>query len=279
MKQNRLITEQNEECMYEFILTQKQTIKREQRQLELKLLDLQEKKLQSDEEARQVLLDEFEKTQTSMLGNRKSFGVEKNPSSKPESTSDRASFASASSDSGSVSKKRKFELVEEEIATIAEKDVEKTSQKLAEEKAEAAKAKIGSFWLPSLTPEAQAQGKDEIKSVQTQTMCTAVKDPHPVSLKSLIEIKFQTEDNKKDKHVCPACLKTLSNSMKFSVMRNCGHVICNACTDMFVKKSKKCYVCEKKTKSKDVVDMSAEGTGFVSGSTAAVAEKWGVSFQ
>lgn len=62
-------------------------------------------------------------------------------------------------------------------------------------------------------------------------------------------------------------------------MRNCGHVICNTCVDMFVKKSKRCYVCEKKTKSKDIVDMSAEGTGFASGSSIAMASKWDVAFQ
>lgn len=48
---------------------------------------------------------------------------------------------------------------------------------------------------------------------------------------------------------------------------------------MFVKKSKRCYVCEKKTKSKDIVDMSAEGTGFASGSSIAMASKWDVAFQ
>lgn len=62
-------------------------------------------------------------------------------------------------------------------------------------------------------------------------------------------------------------------------MRSCGHVICNTCVDMFVKKSKKCYVCEKKVKSKDIVDMTPEGTGFASASSKAVAEKYTVAFQ
>ena len=62
-------------------------------------------------------------------------------------------------------------------------------------------------------------------------------------------------------------------------MRSCGHVICNTCVDMFVKKTKRCYVCEAKTKSKDIVDMSPEGTGFASGSSLAEAKKWDVAFQ
>lgn len=63
------------------------------------------------------------------------------------------------------------------------------------------------------------------------------------------------------------------------VMRNCGHVMCNPCVDMFVKKAKRCYVCEQKVKSKDIVDMSPEGTGFAGNSTSAVATKWDVAFQ
>ena len=37
-----------------------------------------------------------------------------------------------------------------------------------------------------------------------------------ISLKTLVEVKFQYEDDAKKKCQCPACLKTLSNSSKFS---------------------------------------------------------------
>lgn len=43
------------------------------------------------------------------------------------------------------------------------------------------------------------------------------------------------------------------------VMKNCGHVICHLCVDKFVRQSKQCYVCETKTKEKDIIDMSSEG--------------------
>lgn len=39
---------------------------------------------------------------------------------------------------------------------------------------------------------------------------------HPLSIKSLIDIRFQKEDGNKDENVCPACLKTLSNASKLS---------------------------------------------------------------
>ncbi|KAI7849017.1 hypothetical protein BDC45DRAFT_294017 [Circinella umbellata] len=248
------------ECMYESILTQKQTIKREQRLLEQKLQTLEEKKEREQEEARQVMLDQFEKTQTSMLGNRKRQQREQ----KKDETID---------ESTNPGVKRKIQ------DATDEDQLERTAKRLAEEKADKAKSKVSSFWLPTMTPEAEKQYKDEIKPIQTQTMCTAVKKSHPVSLKTLIEVKFQYEDDTKKKCQCPACLKTLSNSLKFSVMRSCGHVICNTCVNMFVKKTKRCYVCEAKIKSKDIIDMSPEGTGFASGSSLAEAKKWDVAFQ
>lgn len=58
------------ECMYESILQQKQNIKREQRLMEQKVRDLENLKARETEEAKQALLDDFEKTQTSMLGRR-----------------------------------------------------------------------------------------------------------------------------------------------------------------------------------------------------------------
>jgi nitric oxide synthase-interacting protein len=119
-------------------------------------------------------------------------------------------------------------------------------------------------------------------------------------MKGMIEVKFAKDHE--DKSICPACLKTLSNSSKLSgtlmrshgkgrmsanllcvignvVMRNCGHVVCHNCVDMFIKKSKKCYVCEEKTKPKDIVDMTSEGTGYASGSSLAMAERFDLAFQ
>ncbi|CDH50037.1 zinc finger nitric oxide synthase-interactingprotein [Lichtheimia corymbifera JMRC:FSU:9682] len=274
------------ECMYESILQQKQNIKREQRLMEQKVRDLDNLKARETEEAKQALLDDFEKTQTSMLGRRApraatatASTTENSINSSPSSAQKNGSESGSGNTTPSAGTKRKFELTEDVVKEAADKELDKASKRLAEEKARASAPKLSSFWLPSLTPEAEKQLKDEIKPISTQTMCLATKTPHPVSLKTLIEVKFQQEEGNKSKCQCPACLKTLNNSVKFSVMRNCGHVICNTCVDMFVKKSKRCYVCEKKTKSKDIVDMSAEGTGFASGSSMAMATKWDVAFQ
>jgi len=63
------------------------------------------------------------------------------------------------------------------------------------------------------------------------------------------------------------------------VFRKCGHVVCNKCIDSFVKKSQACYVCEKKIKDKDIIDISAEGTGFASNSNQLEAKRFGLAFQ
>ncbi|KAI7864110.1 hypothetical protein BDF14DRAFT_1837355 [Spinellus fusiger] len=262
------------ECIYESILTQKQIAKREERLLQQKLVTVQEQKDKEEEEARQAMLSDFEKTQTSMLGARKkavsSETVPVNSTLEKESLKSDTSAATTGS-------KRTFELIREDLQDMAEREVEKASQRLAEEKAEAAKAQIGSFWVPSMTPEAAKELAQLAKPVQKQAMCTAVKESHPVSIKSLTAVKFQEEDGRNDRHVCPACLKSLSNSTKLSILRNCGHVICTSCVQRFVIKSKRCYVCE--AKAKEIIDMSPEGTGFAGGSTSAIAEKWNVAFQ
>ncbi|ORE06811.1 hypothetical protein BCV72DRAFT_118746 [Rhizopus microsporus var. microsporus] len=259
------------ECMYESILQQKEAIKLEQQQMEQRLQELNNKKQLQEEEARRALLDEFDKTQNSMLGNRRRGSVKVEEAK--EKTEKNENDSISSNHSG---KKRKFELTEDEIRSVAEKDIERTSLQLKEEKEEATKPKIASFWVPSLTPAADTS---LLKPVKTQVMCHAAEKAHPLSIKSLIDVKFQAEGSDKDKNVCPACLKTITNAYKLSIMRSCGHVICNTCVDMFVKKSKKCYVCEKKVKSKDIVDMTPEGTGFASASSKAVAEKYTIAFQ
>jgi nitric oxide synthase-interacting protein len=257
--------------MYESILQQKQAIQHEQKMLEQKSLELDQQKQQEELEAKRVILDTFDKTQNSMLGNRQ-----------------RPTIKDALKDEEN-SKKRKLDPTDEE-------ELEKTTKQLRKEKEEASKPKIGSFWVPSVTPQADASA---LKAVKTQVICTAVEKTHSLSIKSLIDVKFQTENTKDKKNVCPACLKSLTNASKLSgkytitnvyiamtninekliVLRGCGHVTCNGCVEMFVLKSKKCYVCEKKAKQKDIIDMSPEGTGFASTSKKAMAEKFNLAFQ
>lgn len=69
---------------------------------------------------------------------------------------------------------------------------------------------------PSLTPSATP---DTVIDVKLQTLCYATKTPHPISLKSLTEVKFTEEPRDKDDKgepvvSCPSCRKTITNNVK-----------------------------------------------------------------
>jgi nitric oxide synthase-interacting protein len=74
------------ECYYESYLQQKQDIKREQALLEQKLANLDDRKQQDEAAAKQALLDQFERTQTSVLGQRKNIRGGDDDQGKPSNT-------------------------------------------------------------------------------------------------------------------------------------------------------------------------------------------------
>lgn len=108
--------------MYENILQQKEAIKYEQKMAEKRNQDLENQKLLEEQEAKQALLEKFDKTQNSMLGER------------------RSTIKDELKDTDS--KKRKHEETEH-----VDKDLQKTVLELKKEKEEAAKPKLGSFWV------------------------------------------------------------------------------------------------------------------------------------
>lgn len=108
-----------QECMYESILQQKQSIQHRQRTLDQKNQELSTQKQLNDLEAHRVILDTFDKTQNSMLGNRQQLT------------------------NHDESKKRK----RDDSRSINEQDIDETALQLKKEKEEAAKPKIGSFWV------------------------------------------------------------------------------------------------------------------------------------
>lgn len=74
------------ECYYESYLQQKQDIKREQALLDQKLANLDDRKQQDEAAAKQALLDQFERTQTSVLGQRKNIRGGDDDQGKPSNT-------------------------------------------------------------------------------------------------------------------------------------------------------------------------------------------------
>lgn len=110
-----------------------------------------------------------------------------------------------------------------------------------------------------MQPEAKAE---EIKIQKTVPQCYGGKKPHNITVKRLIEVKFQ---EKGDDAQCPVCIKSFGNGIVALVLKPCGHVLCKECVDKFCKSLKKCTVCEGKFKA--VLKIATEGTGFAAGGT------------
>ncbi|CAG8719062.1 22884_t:CDS:2, partial [Racocetra persica] len=301
------------ECILENLLAQKREIRRQQNLLEARAKDEIEESKRKEQLAKEAVIHDFErqqvriaplgtKTKESMKTSDKSTKTTDNSTKTTDNSTKTTDDSTKTNDNGKTpnstksfkaiengetlqefvtvaGKKRDFRLDEEEVEAIALREQQEAMKRLEEEQTAASKPKLPNFWLPSLTPSADP---DKIKSVKLQTMCTATDPEHPFGVKNFIPTKF-TEDidpnTKKTSFVCPSCRKTLTNSVKICLVKRCGHVICKICVEKFVKNSKQCFVCGEKCRSKDIVDMSGEGTGFASGGGPVMAERFDVSFQ
>ncbi|MCO5556066.1 hypothetical protein L7F22_009610 [Adiantum nelumboides] len=193
------------------------------------------------------------------------------------------------------------------IAAQAERRLEETMERLAEEHTQAKRVKIPAYWLPSLTPSAETSKEEIVKRTEEalrkglETKCyIGDKLGHVVTSKSLVDVHFVIESNpngekgdlwNKERKICPSCKKTLSNVNKLFAVRKCGHIHCSTCIDTLIRpalkqaeKDKKlrptCLKCDVTIKSdeKDILSLQREGTGFTSAGNNE-AKKMGVSFQ
>ncbi|KAG0287863.1 hypothetical protein BGZ96_008282 [Linnemannia gamsii] len=264
------------ECIYENILAQKMEIQRQAKQVEQQTL--QDAKEQETKEllAQQIILDEFEKSQMGVLSKAGSVRTKASPSSP----------ATPGDSNGKSDRKRAFELDTEELERISKQERIDVA-KAIEDEAKTKKPVLPSFWVPSLTP---SNKRTEYKATKLHTMCTASENEHKLSLKNLIPVKFEMAfedhdgDNDSDTSepkksaICPICRKGFTNTTKLSILKSCGHVFCDSCCSKFVKKEGKCQTCGAKTKDKEIVSMTGEGSGF-SGGGAKEAKKFDVAFQ
>ncbi|KAJ6180130.1 hypothetical protein N7519_010591 [Penicillium mononematosum] len=134
-------------------------------------------------------------------------------------------------------RKRVFELGEEEMARVAGEEKERLRKELKMEKS-SSKSALPSFWVPSLTPNTDANEIAANKTVKLTPVCPGSADEsrHSYSLKSLVEVNF-TEEKASDgtvSRVCPSCKKNLSNGLKAMLTKPCGHVICSPCVTKFM---------------------------------------------
>ncbi|KAF8936075.1 hypothetical protein BGZ58_004636 [Dissophora ornata] len=252
------------ECIYENILAQKQEIERQEKLGARQQAQEEQEQNMKEELAQQIILSEFEKSQMGVLS--------KTNSARGRLATDLPLFDSspATTETAQERKKRPFELDTAELEKMSKQERMEVA-KAIEEEAKSKKPVLPSFWVPT----------------KIHTVCTATETEHKLSLKNLIPVKFETavEDHDesetkqaKASAICPICRKAFTNSTKLSILKPCGHVYCESCCKRFIKKEGRCQSCGHKTKDKDIIVMSGEGSGFSSGG-AKEARRFDVAFQ
>ncbi|KAF1986653.1 hypothetical protein K402DRAFT_355479 [Aulographum hederae CBS 113979] len=293
------------ECAMNNLLAQREEIKRLDKDMQKQRKKEAEKESQLDDEATQRAIKEFELVQMGLEkklgkdGARRIVGRESGTITVEEndSTSQRG-------------QKRKFQA--DELLKLAEQDQKKTKGILDEERRNAAKSTLPSFWVPSQTPTGAENSNASLKPQKLTPVCPGSSEDaiHHYSLKALTKMNFTEENDAAtgDRiRSCPSCRKKLSNATKAMLAVPCGHVLCKPCVSKFMTPDLKpdvhnpdaeygvmrCHVCEAdlttpvaskgKEKNKDkpnkgLVEIQSEGTGFAGGGKSTV-EKRGIAFQ
>ncbi|KZP01890.1 hypothetical protein CALVIDRAFT_474606 [Calocera viscosa TUFC12733] len=247
------------ECVIQDLLEQKRDLRRYERRVrELEREEAAERE-RGRERARERVLREFERGQTG-LGRRE-----------PAATG-----ASGGEPRGM---KRKLDLSAEAAQMAADAEAA-ALQAIEREQAEARRAKLPDFWLPSLTPDAPVGLSLREKDGKLETVCRASEPKHRMTLKSLIPVLFTVEQQAggAEECICPSCKKTLGPSSLVCVMKRCGHVVCQSCVGELVRPSGQCVVCDGPAGEGEVVQVNREGTGYAAGGRAETSVK-GVAFQ
>ncbi|KAK3711237.1 hypothetical protein LTR37_009831 [Vermiconidia calcicola] len=288
------------ECAVSNLLAQNQELKRLRKELERrKEEDVEEMGLE-DAEAQARAVEDFERVQAGLSARSGGRIV------------GRENGRITVEEQGEGGKKRKLELDEEELKSLANGNTKARRMSEHNSGAVGGNDALPSFWVPSKTPDNK---KADLKAIKLHPTCpaAAADHPHDFTLKTLVTVNFTEEDNTSDGEArirsCPSCNKALSNSTKAILAKPCGHVLCRPCSDKFQKppetsaheahdETVRCYVCQedvtpgrkvkrrkdgekKENESKaerGLVELSSEGTGFAGGGKNMV-KKSGVAFQ
>ncbi|CAE6395762.1 unnamed protein product [Rhizoctonia solani] len=275
------------ECIYTDLLSQKKDIKRFKAKLEELQREEEAEKARAAQAARDRVLRDFEKNQLGLASRKESVNdKEKGKDQSKEKETENGDGPRGTKRPASTA----FEFDLDHAEELARRAEATALKQLELEQKEARKSKLPSaYWLASETPTAEGNDPEKVKlkDMKVGTLCRASEFGHPLNLKGLIPVKFtaqssgeSTSASSKDNQecICPSCKKTLNLGIMF-LMRPCSHVLCKTCTDTLVTPNKQCVVCDSALpNSKDVIQLSREGTGF-SGGGRAETKKTGVSFQ
>lgn len=210
-----------QECVITLLLSQKKDIKRHQAMIEKMKADEEAERQVARAMARERVLQDFEKSQGIRASN-----VDRNTYQKAMDSIE------ATEETRGV--KRKFEMESSEVERLMLDSEERALRQLEREQADNRKSKLPSFWLPSLTPDA---GPSKLmQEPKLSTLCKAADPPHPMTLKSLAQVRFAAPSSKLDEestpdlkddesYLCWACKRQLTNISRSHVLKPCGHVL------------------------------------------------------
>ncbi|EJD01934.1 uncharacterized protein FOMMEDRAFT_141151 [Fomitiporia mediterranea MF3/22] len=288
------------ECVYSDLLTQKKDIKRQKARLDALKKEAEEERTRVKAEARARVLQEFERGQLGLgLGIAAGAAISVNGTGKEKSKEKEEGSKEAGKENGKHDEsseprgtKRKASTLFDpvQIETLATEAEVAALERIKREQAEALKAKLPDFWLPSLTPtysSGRGSVPKDLKEVKVVSSCRGGQEAHEISLKSLVPVTFTYPKelppdvrNPADRHdaICPSCKKGFSNSTIMFLMTSCSHVVCKTCTDTLVRPAAQCVVCDSPTPKDKIVEMKREGTGYAGGGLAETS-KAGVAFQ
>ncbi|KAI9837717.1 MAG: hypothetical protein M1819_006650 [Sarea resinae] len=225
------------ECAVSNLLAQRKEIKRLEKEAERKKAEEAEADKVDEEEAARRALDEFERVQ---MGLEVSLGKGKRVVGREGGKVVVEEIEEEGNEAGKRGTKRKFELDEDELLRIAREERGKARKALDEEKNEATRTSLPSFWVPSLTPTTSNTNKPASEKQKLHPTCpgSTATNPHAYSLKTLVTVHFTEEKDPKTgeptARICPSCRKTLSNSSKAMLAKPCGHVLCKPCVTQFM---------------------------------------------
>uniref|UniRef100_A0A1B6CB42 Nitric oxide synthase-interacting protein homolog n=2 Tax=Clastoptera arizonana TaxID=38151 RepID=A0A1B6CB42_9HEMI len=125
---------------------------------------------------------------------------------------------------------------------------------------------LPSFWIPSMTPEANSQ---VLQKPDKNILCPMT--GNPLKMKDLIDVKFtevRDPDDKKshlvkeNRYMCAVTHDVLSNSVPCAVLRTTGDVITMECVEKIIKKDWIHPLTNEKLSEKDIIPLQRGGTGY-----------------
>ncbi|XP_005109012.1 nitric oxide synthase-interacting protein [Aplysia californica] len=139
--------------------------------------------------------------------------------------------------------------------------------------------KLPSFWIPTLTPQAEAT---KIEKPDEKVRCPM--SGKVLKFKDLIPVKFTPINDrdaktsvisKTNRYVCAVTNDVLGNSVPCAVLRPSGAVVTVECVDKIIRKEMLDPICGKKLAEKDIIPLQRGASGFTSAGVTLEAKKAG----